>query len=84
MLSSLSFYAFMCVSHSVVSESATPSMVACQAPLSLGFSREEFWSELPFPSPGDLPDPGIKPGIPPLLADSLPSDQALLYLLKYN
>ena len=35
--------------------------VACQAPLSMGFPRQEYWSGLPFPSPGDLPDPGIKP-----------------------
>ena len=40
---------------------ATPWTVACQAPLSVGFPRQEYWSGLPFPSPGDLPDPGIKP-----------------------
>ena len=40
---------------------ATPWTVACQAPLSLGFSRQQYWSGLPFPSPGDLPDPGIEP-----------------------
>ena len=40
---------------------ATPWTVACQAPLSMGFSRQEYWSGLPFPSPGDLPDPGIEP-----------------------
>ena len=49
-------------------------VVACQAPLSMGFSREEYWSGLPFPSPGDLPDSGIKPGFPALLADALPSE----------
>ena len=50
------------LSCSVVSNSfATPWSVACQAPLSMGFSRQEYWSELPFPSPGTLPDPGIKP-----------------------
>ena len=38
--------------------------VACQAPLSMGFSRQQLWSGLPFPSPRDLPDPGIKPGSP--------------------
>ena len=48
--------------------------VAYQAPLSMGFSRQEYWSELPFPSPGDLPDPGIKPGSPALQADSLPTE----------
>ena len=45
---------------------ATPLTVACQAPLSLGIPRQEYWSELPFPSPGDLPDPGIKPPSPVL------------------
>ena len=43
---------------------------ACQAPLSMGFSRQGYWSGLPFPSPGDLPEPGIKPGSPTLQADS--------------
>ena len=52
----------------------TPWTVAHQAPLSMGLSREEDWSELPFPSPGDLPDPGIKPRCPALQADSLPSE----------
>ena len=51
---------------------ATPWTVARQAPLSMGFSRQEYWSGLPFPSPGDLPDPGIKPRSPALPADSLP------------
>ena len=41
---------------------ATPWTVAYQAPLSMGFSRQQYWSGLPFPSPGDLPDPGIEPG----------------------
>ena len=41
-----------------------------QAPLSLGFSREEYWSGFPFPSPGDLPNPGIEPESPALQADS--------------
>ena len=50
----------------------TPWTVACQAPQSIGFSRQEYWSGLPFPSPGDLPDPGIKPGPPTLQADSFP------------
>ena len=40
---------------------ATPWTVALQAPLSMGFPRQKYWSELPFPSPGDLPHPGIKP-----------------------
>ena len=48
--------------------------VAYQAPLSMGFSRQEYWSGLPFPSPGDLPDPGIEPGFPTLEADALTSE----------
>ena len=53
---------------------ATPWTVAYQAPLSLGFSRQEYWSGLPFPSPGNLPDPGIEPGSPALQADALTSE----------
>ena len=53
---------------------ATPWTVACQAPPSMGFSRQEYWIGLPFPSPGDLPDAGIKPGSPPLQADTLTSE----------
>ena len=45
---------------------ATPWTVACQTPLSIGFPRQEYWSSLPFPSPGDLPDPGIEPMSPTL------------------
>ena len=52
----------------------TLSIVACQAPLSMGFSRQEYWSGLPFPSPGDLPDPRIKPGSPTLQTDPLQSE----------
>ena len=52
----------------------TPWTVACQAPLSMGFSRQEYWSGLPFPSPEDLPNPGIKPGSPALQADALSSE----------
>ena len=52
---------------------ATPWTVAYQAPPSMGFSRQECWSGLPFPAPGDLPDPGIEPGSPALRADALPS-----------
>ena len=49
----------------------TPWAVACQTPLSMGFSRQEYWSGLPFPSPGDLPDARIKPVSPELQADPL-------------
>ena len=48
--------------------------IAYQAPPSMGFSRQEYWSRLPFPSPGDLPDPGIEPRCPALQADSLLSE----------
>ena len=52
----------------------TPWTVAHQAPLSMEFSRQEYWSGLPFPSPGDLPDLGIEPGSPALQANSLLSE----------
>ena len=51
---------------------ATPRTVACQAPLSMGLSRQDYWSGLPFPFPEDLPDPGIEPGSCALQVDSLP------------
>ena len=62
--------------HSSILAWRTPWTVAYQAPPSMGFSRPEYWSGLPFPSPGDLPDPGIKPRSPALrlLADALPSE----------
>ena len=53
---------------------ATPWTVVHQAPPSIGFFRQEYWSRLPFPSPGDVPDPGIKPGSPALRADALTSE----------
>ena len=58
---------------------ATPWTVAYQAPPSMGFSRQEYWSRLPFPSPGDLPNPGIEPRSPALLADALTSEPLGLY-----
>ena len=72
-----SVYVCVClyVSHSVMSDSMRPPCtIACQAPLSMEFSRQEYWSELPCPFPGDLPDPEIAPGIPALQANSLPSE----------
>ena len=64
-----------CVSRSVMSDSFVSSWtIANQAPLSMGFSRQEYWSGLPFPTPGDLPNPGIEPRSPALQADSLPSE----------
>ena len=52
----------------------TPWTVTSQTPLSMGFSRQEYWSGLPFPSPEDLPDPGIKPRSPALQAEALTSE----------
>ena len=62
------------VSCTVVSDSATPWTVARQAPLSVGFSRREYWSGLPCTPPGDLPNPGIEPKSPTLQVDSLSSE----------
>ena len=60
---------------SVMSDSfAMPWTVAHKAPLSMGFSRQEYWSGVPFPSAGDLSHPGTKPRSPALQADSLPSE----------
>ena len=56
----------------------TPWTAACRAPPSFGFSRQEYWNGLPFPSPGDLPHPGIEPGSPALQADSLTSEPPAL------
>ena len=53
---------------------ATPWTVAYQALPSMGFSRQEYWSGLPFPSPGDLPNPGIEPRSPALQTGALPSE----------
>ena len=59
---------------SVMSDSANPWTIALQVPLSVGFSRQEYCNGLPFPSPGDLPDPGTVPGSPALHEDSLSSE----------
>ena len=64
-------YVCVCVLVSHVQLFATPWTPACQTPLSMGFSRQEYWSGLPFSSPGGLPDPGIEPGALALWADSL-------------
>ena len=53
---------------------ATPWTVTYQAPPSMGFSKQEYWSGVPLPSPGDLPDPGIEPGTPALRAEALTSE----------
>ena len=57
---------------------ATPWTVAYQVPPSMRFSRQEYWSGLPFPSPGDLPNPAIEPRSPTLQADALPSEEDAL------
>ena len=62
------------LSCSVVSDSATSWTVARLAPLSMGFSRQEYWSGMPFPSPADLPNPGIEAGSPALQAGALLSE----------
>ena len=64
----------VCVLVSHVQLFETPWTVACQVPLTMEFSRQEYWSGLPFPSPGDLPDPRIEPVSPALWADSLPHE----------
>ena len=70
-----------------MSDSVTPWIVAYLASLSMGFSRQEYWSGLPFPSPGDLPDPGIAPGSPALEADALTSEPSgkpmSIYTMSY-
>ena len=62
------------ISNSVVSDSVTPWTAALQVPLSMGCSRQGYWSGMPCPPPGDRPDPGIEPGSPALQAGSLPSE----------
>ena len=69
----------VCVSHSFMYSLRLPWTVACQAPLSMGFSRQEYWSGLPVPSPRNLPCPGIEPRSPALQADSLPSVPSLAH-----
>ena len=63
---------------------ATPWTVAHKAPPSMELSRQQYWSGLPFPSPGDLPNPGIEPGSPTLQADALPSEPWREDLIKPN
>ena len=63
---------------------ATPWTVTCQAPPSMGFSRQEYWSGLPVPSPGDLSDPGIEPRSPAFQADALTSRPPGKPLLEYS
>ena len=70
--------------HTLEKEMATHSSVlAHQAPMPLGFSRQEHWSGLPFPSPGDLPDPGIDPRSPALQADALTSKEYIFHIFTH-
>ena len=66
----------------------TPQIVACKAPLSIEFSRQEYWSGFPCPPPGHLPNPGVKPRSPVLCADSLqsepPGNSMHTDILKHN
>ena len=66
----VSCFTYICVLQSCLT--LTPRTVACQAPLSLGFFRSEYWSGLSCPPPGDLPNPGIEAMSPALQVDSLP------------
>ena len=61
-----------------------PTTGAYQSPLSMEFSRQEYWSGLPFPSPGDLPDPGIEPRYPALQLGSLPSEPPGMFIFIKN
>ena len=63
---------------------ATPWTVTYQASLSMGFYKQEYWSGLPFPSPGDLPNPGIEPWSPALPADALPSEPSGKLCIKLH
>ena len=70
----ISFKKVVCYLFNHVQLFVTQWTVACQAPLSMGFPRLEYWSGLPFPSPGDLPNPGIEPRSPELQVDSLSTE----------
>ena len=75
------------LSCSFMSDSATPWIIACQSSLTMEFSKQEYWDRLPFPTPGDLPNPGFEPAslVSPMLADGFftttpPGKQISLYL----
>ena len=80
----MEFFNYEVKSLSRVGLFATPWTVAYQAPPSMGFSRQEYWSGLPFPSPEDLPNTGIEPGSPTLQADALPSEPPGKPVLNYK
>ena len=64
---------------STLSDSVTPCTVYYQAPLSMEFSKQEYWSRLPFPSPGDLPEPGIEPTSPALSRGFFTTEPVMKY-----
>ena len=70
----MQIYSRMVTLASVTSDSETPWTVARQVPRSMRFSRQEYWSGLPFPFAGDLPDPGAEPGSPAFQVDSIPAE----------
>ena len=75
---------YECAVLSCVQLFAAPWTVACQAPLLIGFFRQEYWSRLPCPPPGDLPNPGIEPRSPTLQVDSLLSQSQALKQRKFR
>ena len=77
-LCSIYHCAVLCCGFSHVWLCVTPWTVACQAPLSMGFSSQEYWSGLPCPPPGDLPNPGMEPGSSAVWVISLPSEPSNL------
>ena len=79
---SLSFLSFLYQLLNHVQLFAPLWTVACWVPLSMEFTRQQYWSGLPFPSPGHLPDPGIEPGSPELQVDSLPFEPLAFILCK--
>ena len=72
----ISFVSVLCCAESCLTLRNPMDYIAHQSPLSVGFFRREYWSGLPCPPPGDLPDPGIKPASPALQADSSPFEPA--------
>ena len=72
------------ISYLVVSTLPTPCTAALQAPLSMGFPRQEYWSGLPFPSPGDLPNPETELRSPALQADSLLCPYGVIHFIDSN
>ena len=74
LMSFLGIFSCCCLVAKTCLTLATPWTIACQVPLSMEFPRRKHWSGLPFPPPGDLPNPGIEPRSPALQVDSLPSE----------